>query len=121
MLSDMPEERTDPMGDAPKYSGLCRNCEHDATCMLRRSPQLEIIQCEEFSILPVNSRVAYPRMNPLTDPQEAVRLGLCCNCLNVLTCGFPQARRGVLQCEEYQLDEAGVISPAPAECSRSAA
>ena len=42
---------------------------------------------------------------------EAARLGLCANCLNVVTCGFPNARHGVVQCEEYILDEAGVVSP----------
>lgn len=36
-----------------KYSGLCETCDHDATCTLKRSPQLEIIHCEQFSTQPV--------------------------------------------------------------------
>jgi hypothetical protein len=110
------------MTDSPKYSGLCETCEHDATCMLRRSTQLEIIQCEEFSTRPVVSRPVPPENQAeFADPKEAARLGLCTNCLNAATCGFPRARRGVLQCEEYVLDEAGVNPPMKAEYSQSAA
>ena len=110
------------MTDMPKYSGLCETCDHDATCMLRRSTQLEIIQCEEFSTKPVASNPVRPEnQKSLEDPKEAARLGLCANCLNAPTCGFPRARQGVLQCEEYVLDEAGVVPPMQAEYSQSAA
>lgn len=110
------------MADMPKYSGLCETCDHDATCMLRRSPQLEIIQCEEFSTQPVISKAAPVRNEmALSDPIEIARMGLCVNCLNAVTCGFPNARQGVLQCEEYALDEAGLIPPVRTEYSRSAA
>jgi hypothetical protein len=47
---------------AGKYRGLCETCEHDATCMLRRSSQLRIVQCEEFSIRPVEKKA-----QPVTD------------------------------------------------------
>lgn len=106
-----------------KYTGLCETCDHDATCTLRRSSQLAIIQCEEFSVSqPMVSRTAsVQNPAPLPDQMEADRLGLCANCLDVITCGFPNARQGVLQCEEYILDEAGVIPPLAAERSRSAA
>jgi len=110
------------MADMLKYSGLCETCDYDATCMLRRSPQLEIIQCEEFSTQPVpNKTVLLREETMLPDPMEVARMGLCVNCLNVVTCGFPNARHGVLQCEEYILDEAGVIPSVQAEYSRSAA
>jgi hypothetical protein len=105
-----------------KYTGLCETCDHDATCMLRRSTQLEIIQCEEFSTQPLASATPpSPSQTSFLDPKEAARLGLCANCLNVVTCGFPKARQGVLQCEEYILDEAGVIPPMQDEYSKSAA
>jgi hypothetical protein len=110
------------MADTLKYSGLCETCEHDATCTLRRSSRLEIIQCEEFSIQPVVSKAAPPmKKETAPDPDGAVRMGLCANCLNVVSCGFPNARNGVLQCEEYVLDESGVVPPASSEYSRSAA
>jgi hypothetical protein len=110
------------MADALKYSGLCETCEHDAACMLRRSPQFAIIQCEEFSILPVPSKAISARdESPHSNLAGAAVLGLCINCLHVMTCGFPEARKGVVQCEEYLLDEAGVVPPVQAEYSRSAA
>jgi hypothetical protein len=107
---------------AEKYYGLCETCEHDATCMLRRSSILKIIQCEEFSIRPMENRpVPASDQSGFQDPAETARLGICGNCLNVLSCGFPNARCGVQQCEEYILDEAGVVPPLQSEYSRSAA
>jgi hypothetical protein len=107
---------------AGKYYGLCETCEHDATCMLRRSQQLKIIQCEEFSVRPAERKVrSAPVASDLQDPFEVAQLGICANCLNVGSCGFPSARRGVLQCEEYILDEAGVVPPVQPGYSKSAA
>jgi hypothetical protein len=110
------------MADMSKYTGLCETCEHDATCMLRRSPELAIIQCEEFSIMPFPGKAFSSQdERPFSDSIESTGLGLCSNCINVITCGFPKARKGVLQCEEYLLDEAGVVPPQKAEYSESAA
>jgi hypothetical protein len=106
----------------PKYYGLCETCDHDATCQLRRCSQLKIIQCEEFSTQPATSKATPVRGTIMhSDSVEISCMGLCSNCLNVLDCGFPNARQNVLQCEEYILDEAGIIRPAPAEYSKSAA
>jgi hypothetical protein len=110
------------MPEMSKYYGLCENCEHDATCMLRRSSQLKIIQCEEFSVQSgMRKANGSSDGQTMVDPAEASRMGLCVNCLNATTCGFPNARQGVLQCEEYILDEAGVIPPVQSERSKSAA
>ena len=110
------------MSERSKYTGLCETCEHDATCMLRRSTQLEIIQCEEFSIQPVPNKAApVTTQEMFQDPAEAAQIGLCINCLHVEHCGFPNARQGVLQCEEYVLDESGVVPPIQSEYSKSAA
>jgi hypothetical protein len=110
------------MADMSKYTGLCETCEHDATCMLRRSPELAIIQCEEFSIMPVPGKaISSQGEKALSNSAGSDGLGLCANCINVITCGFPEARKGVLQCEEYLLDEAGVVPPQQDEYSRSAA
>jgi hypothetical protein len=108
------------MAEIARYSGLCETCDHDSTCMLRRSTLLKIIECEEFSI---QSSVPAPAVLEATasDFTEVGALGLCANCLNVVTCGFPSARRGVLQCEEYILDEAGVIPAIEIDYSKSAA
>ena len=39
-----------------KYRGLCETCDYDSTCALKRSPKLEIIQCEEYSTQPIMSK-----------------------------------------------------------------
>jgi hypothetical protein len=110
------------MNEMPKYTGLCETCDHDATCKLRRSLQLKIIQCEEFSNRPVVEKPASVRTEEtFLDPMEPMRQGLCINCLNAPTCGFPNARQGVLHCEEYVLDEAGAVTPVTGEVTRSAA
>jgi hypothetical protein len=96
------------MAEIARYSGLCETCDHDSTCTLRRSTLLKIIECEEFSIHSSTPEAAAPE-SAICDNAGAGVLGICANCLNVATCGFPNARRGVLQCEEYILDEAGVI------------
>jgi hypothetical protein len=108
------------MVETPKYYGLCETCEHDSTCMLRRSTKLEIIQCEEFSIQPFAQKQSVVESKTAVDPKDAAVMGLCANCLHVVNCGFPHARHGVLQCEEYQLDEEGVVPPLT-EYSKSAA
>ncbi len=110
------------MSEMPKYYGLCETCEHDSTCTLRRSTQLKIIECEEFSIQPsAGTPNAVASEAILTDFPENAGMGLCSNCLHVASCGFPNARQGVQQCEEYLLDEAGVVPPIVPERSRSAA
>ena len=110
------------MAYMPKYSGLCETCDHDPTCMLRRSTQLEIIQCEEFSVqTAVNKPTSIPVEAIIADPAVVSQMGLCANCLNVVSCGFPGARHSVLQCEEYRLDESGEVSPVRTERSQSAA
>jgi hypothetical protein len=105
-----------------KYYGLCETCEHDETCTLRRSSVLKIIQCEEFSIQPTAvAAMPIPQEMPELDLAEQTQMGLCANCLSLHTCGFPHARKGVQQCEEYILDEAGVIPPIQKGRSESAA
>jgi len=110
------------MPENAKYYGLCETCEHDATCMLRRSTQLKIIQCEEFSTQPATRKKdVVPDGSMPASVVEASSVGICVNCVNVVTCGFPNARQGVQQCEEYILDEAGIVPTKQAECSESAA
>jgi hypothetical protein len=110
------------MGDMPRYTGLCEICGHDATCGLRRSPELTIIHCEEFSAVSVADKTISNRDgNALSNLAGSAGLGLCANCLNCATCGFPQARQGVIQCEEHLLDDPGAVLPLQAEYSKSAA
>jgi hypothetical protein len=115
-------ERMNAMTNAIKYAGLCETCDHDSTCTLRRMPHLEVIQCEEFSVqsYPSKTLAASPE-SPFVDPAEFSRMGLCSNCLNVAACGLPQTLQGVQHCEEYVLDEAGIVPPVQPQNSESAA
>ena len=106
---------------AGKYYGLCEACEHDAACTLRRSTRLEIIECEEFLTRPSKEETESLMERPDLEPVDAAQFGICINCMNVTTCSFPSARCGVIQCEEYTLDEAEKIPPAQSGYSRSAA
>ncbi len=60
------------MAAASEYSGLCETCDHDATCTLKRSRQLEIIHCEQFSTQPVMSRQT-PAQEEVAPPSSAPR------------------------------------------------
>jgi hypothetical protein len=109
------------MVEIAKYTGLCETCDHDATCTLRRSSQLKIVLCEEFSAQAAANKPFYVDETAAVEPADAKALGLCANCLNRITCGFPNARNNVLFCEEHVLDETGLVPPVLSECSRSAA
>jgi hypothetical protein len=81
-----------------------------------------IIRCEEFSTQAGTGKaIPSGNLGMHSDLIETSRMGLCANCLNVLGCGFPNARQNVLQCEEYVLDNAGIIHVAQEEYSKSAA
>ena len=62
------------MANAVKYSGICETCDHYQACVLKRIPQLEVIQCEEFCTHPVVNNVsAVPADAALVDPTEIGR------------------------------------------------
>jgi hypothetical protein len=66
----------DAMANTVKYSGICETCDHDQACMLKRIPQLEIIECEHFCTHPVvNTISATPAEAAKEDPTEAGRVG----------------------------------------------
>ena len=105
-----------------KYHGLCESCERDGTCTLRRSTRLKIVQCEEFTFRSFENQYLMESGDPLLrDSARAAQFGICSNCLYVHSCGFPGACLGVLHCEEYTLDEGGVMPSDQSRHSRSAA
>jgi hypothetical protein len=70
----MQDERMDAMANAVKYSGICETCDHYQACVLKRIPQLEVIQCEEFCThTVVNNVSAVPADAALEDPTEICR------------------------------------------------
>ena len=105
-----------------KYCGLCENCEYDATCALRRDPLLKIIECEEFSVQPTpDATISARDLTPHDEATETAKMGLCANCQHSNTCAFPNARKNILQCEEYMLAESWNKLLKQTERSRSAA
>ena len=68
----MPVERMDAMANTVKYSGICETCDHDKACMLKRIPQLEVIECEHFCTHPVvNNLSVVPADASPADPAES--------------------------------------------------
>ena len=68
------------------------------------------MQCEEFMIgEPQSAKAAREPATPGVSRAKACnggtpdhRMGLCSNCDELETCTFPDARQGVLHCEEYR-------------------
>jgi F420-non-reducing hydrogenase iron-sulfur subunit len=59
------------MAQMLKHYGLCENCDRDATCTLRRSARLAIIECEEFAATqPRASRTSKARRTMSLDQYE---------------------------------------------------
>ncbi len=71
---------------------------------------MAVIQCEEFEatgLMATKSSTGEPATLPAA--AEYAPHGLCANCANRLSCALPNARNGVLECEEYALEEAPAI------------
>jgi hypothetical protein len=86
-----------------KYRGLCETCDYDAICTYRRSSQLAVVQCEEYEA--TQSLAVKPlAANLMPEPPQLTANDLCANCRSIKTCALPQARDGVLLCEEYELN-----------------
>jgi len=65
----------DAMASAVKYSGLCETCDHYQACMLKRMPQLEIIECEHFCTHPIVNNVSSgPAEVSPVNPTEATEV-----------------------------------------------
>lgn len=63
------------MASAVKYSGLCETCDHYQACMLKRMPQLEIIECEHFCTHPIVNNVSSgPAEVSPVNPKEATEV-----------------------------------------------
>jgi len=119
-LREVKWERILAMG--VKYHGLCESCESDGTCTLRRSTRLKIVQCEDYSFRSFENQNLMETGDPfLRDSARAAQFGICSNCLYVHSCGFPDARLGVFHCEEYTLDEEGLMPSDQSGHSRPAA
>ncbi len=80
---------------------LCSNCKNAPTCTFPKDPGRPSLYCEEFEIeeLPLKKIVWTP---PIDSKEAAEFKGLCSDCENRKTCGFPKPEGGIWHCEEYQ-------------------
>jgi len=87
---------------------LCSNCKNAPTCTFPKDPNRPSFYCEEFEIEDVHPSVKTIRKDvslatPSVDAEDSGKfIGLCSNCDNRRTCGFPRLEGGVWHCEEYQ-------------------
>lgn len=89
-----------------KPCGLCLNCARHPNCSLtlNRGRLRDVRYCEEYEASRLPAAVPSPDMTferPVRSPSRRV-LGLCGNCDNYPTCGFPKPEAGVWHCEEYR-------------------
>jgi hypothetical protein len=92
-----------------RHIRLCSNCKNAPTCTFPKDPNRPSFYCEEFEIeeLPPQ-KIAEKGRTPPTDFHFSKEKdttgfrGLCGDCENHRTCGFPKLDGGVWHCEEYR-------------------
>ena len=103
--ASIPSDTVARRDDSSPYRDLCSTCNHAEVCGWRSTPQRPIFFCEEFDTStpcpPPES--ARPIPGPTPEKQALTeRTGLCMNCDNAATCGFPKVEGGIWHCTEYQ-------------------
>jgi hypothetical protein len=85
---------------------LCSNCKNAPTCTFPKDPDRPSLYCEEFEIeeLPHKKITEMPPIaSHFTKEKDTSGFkGLCSDCENRKTCGFPKLEGGIWHCEEYQ-------------------
>ena len=91
-----------------KYREICSICKNVPGCTFTKNPQKPVLNCEEFEVDTCSSvKTTRKDKSPATasvDPEDEVTgkfTGLCSNCDNRRTCGFPMPEGGIWHCEEY--------------------
>ena len=95
------------MSENIRHLGLCMTCKNASGCMFKQYPNKPVLYCEEFEIDSPPSVETAEQATPTTYSFDAEKeslksMGLCCNCENLETCGFPKPEGGVWHCEEYR-------------------
>jgi hypothetical protein len=85
---------------------LCSNCKNAPSCTFPKDTDRPSLYCEEFEIeeLP-QKKITWtpPVKSHFTREKDTDGFkGLCGDCENRRTCGFPKLDGGVWHCEEYQ-------------------
>ncbi len=90
--------------------GLCSTCNNSATCALRLRRGFDALYCEMFDdyVPPMTEVIDEVKLGSLQTGAGSEKTvstplkGLCVNCKNRETCGYPKAEGGVWHCEEYE-------------------
>jgi len=91
--------------------GLCGVCAKAAKCVYPRKTGGPLLQCDEFELDRLPSRMAPGpsralaghRLSPgAGEGDSATHTGLCQDCENRRDCTFPRPEGGVWRCEEYR-------------------
>lgn len=90
------------------YICLCSSCVHKTTCTFPNDRHPPAFFCEEFEIDPgpilKKAGIETSAKTALADIERDVSdsfIGLCGNCANRKTCGYPKPEGGIWHCEEY--------------------
>jgi len=95
------------MSENLRNLGLCMTCNNASDCMFKQLPNQPVLYCEEFEIDSAPSVETDEQITPApfsfdAEKESLKSMGLCCNCENRETCGFPKPEGGVWHCEEYR-------------------
>lgn len=88
---------------------LCSSCKNGAGCSFQKDRPKPVVYCEEFEIEAGPFAKISEKIKPLSPPsaegndkKTGPYNGLCTNCDNRKTCGFPKPESGIWHCEEYK-------------------
>jgi hypothetical protein len=96
------------MAGARKKRGLCSACKGREDCLLEKSGDAPVLQCEEFQACEsapcrAAKRECPPGPGAAVEADEGMETkGLCANCDNRKSCTFPRPPGGVWHCMEYR-------------------
>ena len=95
--------------DNVEYRSLCSTCKNAVDCAFQKDRPQPTLYCEEFEIDISPSAKITGKEKPLPtasvdaeDKDSGKFIGLCSNCDNRRTCGFPKHEGGIWHCEEYR-------------------
>lgn len=95
------------LSKASEHRSICSSCVNLALCAFVNgsAQQQPVLYCEEFySGNGGSAPIACKMEITISDERGGIenRKGLCVNCDNCVSCGFPEYEGGIWHCEEYQ-------------------
>lgn len=91
------------MAEDIRRISLCFNCKNAPDCTYQKDPNKPLLYCEEFEIEELPDRKIPQTPADLGQEKDVLEFkGLCSDCDNRKTCGFPKPEGGIWHCEEYR-------------------